>query len=439
MDAGKALNLDTLSETELEPVLSLLQGGDPDVIAETSGIAKDRLFRIRDDLLAQVAKERPGPTEHSRKKIGRNDPCACGSGKKYKHCCLNREKSNRDSGQPSKGLTVPASAKEQARLIHDIEQAFSLLHTGRYTDAIGRAVELLRRYPNEDRLHDIRATALLYAGHYESAIRICRSRLAEAEREKTYFIEHGRYRDAKIDQPTLAYIYPPMTWLQKTWIAVKAEAYQDQVPADRDEKICKLISELESADDESRFPAKEMQGLELRRKKLEQTLKSLKSIGPDVTGYLLPVSVKYGWAGLFVPEILSAYRTASAARGLIDISMFGFAYASGASLHYLERWGAAVVAHIEDALSRDKEFDPIKTGIVSVLGNIQSPAAYEILIGLLEHEDPHIVNWAGDAIARHGNADALAALTEARDRIGGERMIDQAIFRLQDLLSGVSV
>lgn len=24
------------------------------------------------------------------KKIGRNDPCPCGSGKKYKHCCMNK-------------------------------------------------------------------------------------------------------------------------------------------------------------------------------------------------------------------------------------------------------------------------------------------------------------------------------------------------------------
>ena len=24
------------------------------------------------------------------KKVGRNDPCPCGSGKKYKHCCLNK-------------------------------------------------------------------------------------------------------------------------------------------------------------------------------------------------------------------------------------------------------------------------------------------------------------------------------------------------------------
>ncbi|MCI8645197.1 MAG: DUF1186 domain-containing protein [Firmicutes bacterium] len=30
------------------------------------------------------------------KKIGRNDPCPCGSGKKYKHCCLNRSKDEQD-------------------------------------------------------------------------------------------------------------------------------------------------------------------------------------------------------------------------------------------------------------------------------------------------------------------------------------------------------
>ena len=29
------------------------------------------------------------------KKIGRNDPCSCGSGKKYKQCCLKREQVDR--------------------------------------------------------------------------------------------------------------------------------------------------------------------------------------------------------------------------------------------------------------------------------------------------------------------------------------------------------
>lgn len=27
-----------------------------------------------------------------KKKIGRNDPCPCGSGKKYKFCCMNKTK-----------------------------------------------------------------------------------------------------------------------------------------------------------------------------------------------------------------------------------------------------------------------------------------------------------------------------------------------------------
>ncbi len=28
------------------------------------------------------------PTIHRGEKVGRNDPCPCGSGKKYKKCCL---------------------------------------------------------------------------------------------------------------------------------------------------------------------------------------------------------------------------------------------------------------------------------------------------------------------------------------------------------------
>ena len=29
----------------------------------------------------------PAPVKSAHPKIGRNDPCACGSGKKFKHCC----------------------------------------------------------------------------------------------------------------------------------------------------------------------------------------------------------------------------------------------------------------------------------------------------------------------------------------------------------------
>ncbi|WP_238374901.1 SEC-C metal-binding domain-containing protein, partial [Aggregatibacter actinomycetemcomitans] len=29
-------------------------------------------------------------TEKPKRKVGRNDPCPCGSGKKYKKCCINK-------------------------------------------------------------------------------------------------------------------------------------------------------------------------------------------------------------------------------------------------------------------------------------------------------------------------------------------------------------
>ncbi len=49
--------------------------------------------------------ERPGgPADQAGRKIGRNDPCPCGSGKKYKKCCLGRQESP----------AVPAPAKTSA-------------------------------------------------------------------------------------------------------------------------------------------------------------------------------------------------------------------------------------------------------------------------------------------------------------------------------------
>jgi len=35
--------------------------------------------------------------QQGKKKVGRNDPCPCGSGKKYKHCCLHSEKTKEDA------------------------------------------------------------------------------------------------------------------------------------------------------------------------------------------------------------------------------------------------------------------------------------------------------------------------------------------------------
>jgi hypothetical protein len=333
--------------------------------------------------------------------------------------------------------TLKAKQKEQENLIKRIEKAFGLLGSRQYAEAIRFASKLIERYPNEDRLHDIIATSHLYAGECRKAIEICRQRLGVAESEKSHFIEHGRYRDAEIDKPALSYYYPPLTWLQKYWTALKAKDYQALYPAEEDTKIITLVQKLKTADDPDLFPEKHSQGLELRKNGLKETLDKLKATGPENIPYLLPIACKYSWAGIFVPEILFAYKTDTAVRALIDISMFGFAYASGASLHFLEKLEETAIPYIEAAFYRDQGFDSIKTGVVSVLGNIQGPGAYNLLLRLLEHKSSHIVNWAGDALGKFNNVKALPAMVAANERIGGEKMIDTAIRKLKDLQSPV--
>jgi hypothetical protein len=428
-----SIELDTMSEEELEPVLELLQGGDPDAIAQKAGMNREDLLRMRDDLLAKVERERLKAAKVPSQKIGRNQPCPCGSGKQYKHCCLSDHEAIRRTKNKEGTGNRQVRQKEQDRLIHKIEKTFALLGTGRCPEACKQASNLLIDYPNEDRLHDILATAHLYLKSFDAAIAICRQRLAVAESEKAYFIEKGHYRDADIDHPALAYYYPPLTWLQKYWIALKAEDYQKHYPLKQDARITKLIRALQTADDANRFPQKHSQGLEMRREALKDTLEKLKRAGPQVIPYLLPHAVIYSWTGIFVPEILSVYPPGLSTRSLIDISMFGFAYASGACLHYLEKRGEAVIPYIGEAFAKEKKFDPIKTGIISVLGNIRTPAAYRMLLGFLDHASPHIVNWAGDALGKFDNVEALPAMVAASQRIGGERMIESAILHLKDL------
>jgi len=433
MNIDGSVGFDTMSEEELEPILELLQGGDPDVVAQKAGIARERLFRIRDDLLAQVERERVKATGVPSKKIGRNEPCPCGSGKKYKYCCLNSHQAAIPDDNAVGAEDLRMREAEQERLIKHIEETFALIGSGRHAEVFERAYRLINKYPNEDRLHDILVTGHLYVNEFDAAIEICRHRLAVAESEKAYFIEMGRYRDADIDQPALSYYYPPLTWLQKYWIALKAKDYKSLYPVKEDPTITKLVRTLQTADDAALFPQKQSQGLKLRRNVLKDTLERLKGIGPEAIPYLLPLAVRYTWAGLFVPEIVSAYPVEHSTRFLMDISMFGFSYASGACLHYLEKQGDVVIVYIEEAFSREKEFDPIKTGLVSVLGNIRTPPAYRMLMDLLDHENAVIVNWTGDALGKFDNIEALPRLVAASERIGGERMIENAILHLKDI------
>jgi len=51
-------------------------------------------------------------------KIGRNDPCPCGSGKKYKRCCLDTQESLAQLDDVQKhAITLRAQRREFDRLV----------------------------------------------------------------------------------------------------------------------------------------------------------------------------------------------------------------------------------------------------------------------------------------------------------------------------------
>jgi SEC-C motif len=45
-------------------------------------------------------------------KIGRNDPCHCGSGKKYKHCCYAKDSVKHEAPEPEPEVTDDAATDD---------------------------------------------------------------------------------------------------------------------------------------------------------------------------------------------------------------------------------------------------------------------------------------------------------------------------------------
>ncbi len=89
----------------------------------------------------------------------RNDPCPCGSGKKYKKCCL------------GKAASAPAPESEPL-LIAMYNQASGLHRAGRLAEAAALYRKVLDHRPNHfDALHML-GVAQLQAGHFQEALQV---------------------------------------------------------------------------------------------------------------------------------------------------------------------------------------------------------------------------------------------------------------------------
>jgi tetratricopeptide (TPR) repeat protein len=418
----------------MDAILQVMEGGNPEEIAQQVGMPPEQLIALSDSF-AQQHYQTSLLGEAAERKIGRNEPCLCGSGKKYKKCCLRKHEKIKDLLRASVEFQEPAAEEEGPP--EYVVQGFDLLASNNYEEAISYASNLISTYPEDDRIHDTLATAYLSTSQHDEAIALCRSRWEVAKEEKTFFIEHGRHkRLPEGDDSGAPHFYAPETWLEKYWIALKAKEYNGLLPEPPDPEINALIVELRSANDLERFPAQQEQGLEQRKEALAPTIDQLKQVGPDAIPYLVQVMSQFSWAALFVPDILAHYSTEMAIRSLMDITMFNYHYVSEACLKHLEALGPDVLPYIRDAFGRDHDFDELKVGFINMLSNLEAPGVDDFLQELLDHEVPAVVDWAGLVLGKRDRVDLLPTLEEVNTRIGKKPRISWAINHLKKIKEG---
>jgi tetratricopeptide (TPR) repeat protein len=121
-------------------------------------------------------------------KTGRNDSCPCGSGQKYRWCCLPRhEEAAAAERAAALGREAPSSVTSAAIGVEgedDLDDAsnrvIDLIHAGRLDEAEQAAHDLLTNYPG---VHDgLERLAMVYAARGD------RARAAEYYRKAADFV-----------------------------------------------------------------------------------------------------------------------------------------------------------------------------------------------------------------------------------------------------------
>jgi tetratricopeptide (TPR) repeat protein len=132
-------------------------------------------------------------------KIGRNDPCPCGSGQKYKRCCLPRDEAAAAADRAAAPTPEAAPALPPFEIVSEDEGldeasnvVIDLIDAGRLDEAEHAAQDLLERYPE---VHDgLERVAMVAAARGD------RARAAEYYRRAADFV-HARpdWYDAEME------------------------------------------------------------------------------------------------------------------------------------------------------------------------------------------------------------------------------------------------
>lgn len=418
--------VDPVTENSLQPIFDLMQSGDHEAVCAKYGITRAELDKQLQEY-QESRRKMALKDEISFVKAGRNDPCPCGSGKKYKKCCLPKHEEARKSLPPDQLQEMEEEANHKEKLEKYVKKGFELLFSQDFGKAKTLARSLLEAYPEDDRIYDISVMADLATGDYDSAFQESRRRWQVATEEKEFYEENGFHKREGRDRKKPVHFHAPSTWLEKLWIAQKARDYRNIYPQQADSPLGKIAAKLKLANDSKRFPARQEEGFKVRMEALAPVVEQLEKEGPAVIPYLLPLTYCFSWASLFVPDLLRAYGTDDSIRLLGELSMFRFPFFSQKCLTHLEGFGELAVLQIKKILEEKPVFDELKVGLIMVLGNIHLPESFDILVKLTDHENAYVVNWVAESLGRHQNPEALPYLEKAKNRPGAHSKIAGAI------------
>ncbi len=431
MDNPQSTESKTAPVDPLQPVAEVLRGEDPDVICKRHNISRDELDR-RVEEFKRAGRQMALADDFTVNRAGRNDPCPCGSGKKYKKCCLPRHEEVRQIIPGEMLRKKEEKAKLQESLVKDIGRGFDLLVSKDFAKARKLATSLLATCSEDDRLHDIVVSACMATGDYDEALRTCRRRWQVAVEEKEFFQTNDHYKREGADRQEHVHFFSPSMWLEKFWMAQRARAYAEQFPMGEDANLKKLVARLDVANDLKRFPGRQEEGFEERRAALEPVLDELMAAGPAAIPHLLPLTYNFTWASLFVPDLLAAFDTDDSIRLLAELSMFRLPFFAQKCLENLERMGPRVIPLVEEILQRDSAFDELKVGLIMLLGHLPGPESFGILTRWIDHENPYIVDWTAEAMQLHGNPEAAPYVEKAKARLEELSKIGGAIRELAE-------
>jgi len=125
-------------------------------------------------------------------KTGRNDPCPCGSGQKYKRCCLPREEAAEHAAVLAAAATSSLAEADDDGLDDASNGVIDLIDAGRLDEAEQAAHALLAEYPD---VHDgLERLAMVYAARGD------RPRAGEYYRKAADFVHaHAEYYDPEME------------------------------------------------------------------------------------------------------------------------------------------------------------------------------------------------------------------------------------------------